>query len=106
MTVLEFVKSKGVPESVYGSMDAKALRGLARALDPQFKAPAESTAEIREYTPEKGKSGTGMYLITQIGNSRESFSRLCDGKVLTEEGARLALALADSIADAVAASQK
>lgn len=105
MTTLDFVKSKGVPESVYGSMDRKALNALARALDPTFKAPAVATSEIREHTPEKGKAGTGMYLITQIGTSREGWFRLCDGKQLTEEGARLACELADSIVDAVSAQR-
>lgn len=99
MTAKEFLVQKGFKEEFTGK-DEKAARAICRQAFPnEWKAP-EVEASVVYYTPTgKGGNGPGMYLVTQIGKSREAMSRLNDGDKLTDAGRSKLLELASQIAD-------
>lgn len=101
MTALEIIRAKGVPETVYSSMDQKGLNAMARALDPDFRVPAQAEVEIVTYTT-KGKGATGQYLSIKAGGFKGVFEKLCEGDKLTPEGKAKAALLLTQIGNAAA----
>jgi hypothetical protein len=108
MNVVEFLKSKNVPETLIAGQDAEVLKGIAKAMG--FQA---SAFEVVTYTRKEGKNAgkPAQYLKSNIkgpdGKALRSqvFEFLCEGDTLTAEGeARrvgILVALGNSAADAI-----
>src|SRR5574337_807193 len=100
-TALQVLEANKVPGALYEGQHQKAINALARALDPEWKAPPTVSVELVHYTP-KGKGNPGMFLKIQQGTYGGVFHRICDGDKLSDEGRKVALDLLTGIANQAA----